>query len=579
MAMNPPRPRPPVELGGLFAAAFFGVLVVIFGIAISGSTGGEEQEPYYLGYQGDWYDPSKSNANGSQLVFDTGEDVVFAVTTSEKPLAEQVVTSAPDAVEVRIVDASGERSYLGYLTPAQAGEVSELGLGAGTTKFIGNYYTNTDGVAFEDVNALWDEFVSDLYVDDEPTFMYPEASTSGSGFPAWLYIGFAIIGLSIGVITSVLLRRFLRRRKAHAELSKFLRSQTLEVQRTEPILNRSTIEARLQSVASIIWGGSTENGRRRIKANFYWYDSPEDVAIAVRNRTPEHLLNHNIPVVTHRHLSAENFNTWNAALVTWGISHGLIPPSRVFRDDAFTINSISHARDLVMRHAVSDLSDTQMVDGENDALVNALARYLSKNMDAGSRDFRNAVSVLTEVASKVEFLGMTRSHDFVIVENPVERHFDDQGRLHHDDGPAVIYGGDTASKVYAVHGVVVSEDIFNGTASIEDVLGEPNSEVRRVAIERLGWEHFIDEGGFTIIDQADDPGNPGQRLRLYDMPMDMPDNGVNRVLVCVNGTVEKDGSRRTFGQLVPADISDAVGAAAWTYGLDKGEYVTAQRRS
>ena len=57
-----------------------------------------------------------------------------------------------------------------------------------------------------------------------------------------------------------------------------------------------------------------------------------------------------------------------------------------------------------------------------------------------------------------------------------------------------------------------------------------------------------------------------------------------RVLVCVNGTVERDGARRTFGLTVPADLPpedgypQAVTAAAWRYALTAAQYTQAQVR-
>lgn len=52
-----------------------------------------------------------------------------------------------------------------------------------------------------------------------------------------------------------------------------------------------------------------------------------------------------------------------------------------------------------------------------------------------------------------------------------------------------------------------------------------------------------------------------------------------RVLLCTNGTVERDGTRRRFGLTVPADCADPIEAAAWTYGLTPTQYGQAQRRS
>lgn len=72
--------------------------------------------------------------------------------------------------------------------------------------------------------------------------------------------------------------------------------------------------------------------------------------------------------------------------------------------------------------------------------------------------------------------------------------------------------------------------------------------------------------------------NPGQRLRLFDLPEAVFDTPV-RVLLCVNGSPERDGTRRRFGLTVPADCTRAMGAAAWTYGLDAAVYAETERRT
>ena len=60
-------------------------------------------------------------------------------------------------------------------------------------------------------------------------------------------------------------------------------------------------------------------------------------------------------------------------------------------------------------------------------------------------------------------------------------------------------------------------------------------------------------------------------MRLYDIPRRIYDAEV-KVLVCVNATVERDGSRHTFGITVPAEIEDPIAAAAWTFGVSPDTY-------
>ena len=102
---------------------------------------------------------------------------------------------------------------------------------------------------------------------------------------------------------------------------------------------------------------------------------------------------------------------------------------------------------------------------------------------------------------------------------------------------------------------------------------EANVEVRRCAIERIGWASYIDQAGLRLVASAPDPGNPGSELRLYDMRKE------TRVLLAVNGSVERDGRRRRYGLTVPGFLNDPVDAAGWTYGLSAEQYSLLVRRT
>ena len=102
--------------------------------------------------------------------------------------------------------------------------------------------------------------------------------------------------------------------------------------------------------------------------------------------------------------------------------------------------------------------------------------------------------------------------------------------------------------------------------------------MRRCAIEVLGWDVYIAQAGLALVATAPDPGNPGCTLRLYEMPPG-PNGRLSRLLLVVNGSVERDGNRRRYGLGVPADIDDPVAAAGWTYGLTGEQYARLVRRT
>jgi hypothetical protein len=148
-------------------------------------------------------------------------------------------------------------------------------------------------------------------------------------------------------------------------------------------------------------------------------------------------------------------------------------------------------------------------------------------------------------------------------------------RLHRPDGPAISYPDGFG--LYALHGTPVPAWVLTGP-SAELISREPNVEVRRSAIERLGWEAYIERAGLTLVARRADPGNPGSDLCLYDLPG--PAWGTSaRVLVVVNGTPEPDGQRRRYGLSVPAGIDNPIAAAGWSYGLTADQYARLARRT
>ena len=150
----------------------------------------------------------------------------------------------------------------------------------------------------------------------------------------------------------------------------------------------------------------------------------------------------------------------------------------------------------------------------------------------------------------------------ILTDRPDTLHRDTQGRLHCTTGPALRYRDGWA--IHAIHGVRVPADLIETGWDVARILEEDNAEVRRAAIELTGWEHFISDSGLTLVASAPDPGNPPHELELYDLPDRLRDvyDDQARILLCTNGSVEPDGTRRRYGLPVPAHHDDPVAAAA-----------------
>jgi hypothetical protein len=152
---------------------------------------------------------------------------------------------------------------------------------------------------------------------------------------------------------------------------------------------------------------------------------------------------------------------------------------------------------------------------------------------------------------------------------------DDERRLHAADGPAVEYPDGWS--MHAWHGIRVPSWVIE-SPTVDRIAVEPNVEVRRCAIERIGWDAFIDQAALRLVGCSDDPGNPGSELRLYDLPYALWGTPT-RLLLVVNGSVERDGTRRRYGLHVPPGFDDPLDAAGWTYGLTGAQYALLQRRT
>nr|WP_231911500.1 hypothetical protein [Rhodococcus sp. EPR-147] len=147
-------------------------------------------------------------------------------------------------------------------------------------------------------------------------------------------------------------------------------------------------------------------------------------------------------------------------------------------------------------------------------------------------------------------------------------------RLHHSTSPAVEFGD--GSGVHVLNGTVIPAWVIHDP-TVERITVERNVEIRRSAIERIGWDSYLDQAGLRLVDTDDDPGNPGCTLQLFATPAGWGDEG--RILLAVNGSRERDGERRRYGLRVPGAFSSAVDAAGWTYGLAGADYGRLLRRT
>ena len=144
-----------------------------------------------------------------------------------------------------------------------------------------------------------------------------------------------------------------------------------------------------------------------------------------------------------------------------------------------------------------------------------------------------------------------------IHDKPLFIKFDDQNRLHCENGPAIEYGDGTV--VYAWHGVGVPDSWIadkENALTADIALTWANVEQRRAACEILGWAKILDKLNATVVDEDEDP-MIGTLLEV-----DIPEIGREKFLKVQCGT------GRIFAIPVPPNVKTALEANAWTYGMD-----------
>ena len=110
------------------------------------------------------------------------------------------------------------------------------------------------------------------------------------------------------------------------------------------------------------------------------------------------------------------------------------------------------------------------------------------------------------------------------------------------------------------HGVSVSKQIvFEPEAlTIDEILNETNAEVRRIMMERFGYDKLFEQAEAEVIDHDEDKGGERKLLRI-----ELEDD---EDLVCVY--VQCPSTQHKFILRVPPTVSSCHQAVAWTAGYD-----------
>lgn len=155
----------------------------------------------------------------------------------------------------------------------------------------------------------------------------------------------------------------------------------------------------------------------------------------------------------------------------------------------------------------------------------------------------------------------------IVAELPEYIYQDPDNRPHREDGPFCRWRSGRA--LYYWHGTEVPAEWIESPDTIppETALTWENIEQRRCAAEIMGWAKVLDQLDCKVIDEDSDP------LIGRLVEVELPDAGPARFLDVQCGT------GRRFAISVPEEMTTAIQAQAWTYGVDEGEILSSEART
>jgi len=130
-------------------------------------------------------------------------------------------------------------------------------------------------------------------------------------------------------------------------------------------------------------------------------------------------------------------------------------------------------------------------------------------------------------------------------------------RLHCEDGPACA---NDVENLYFLHGILVPAYVVVKPEfiTLDEIKAETNEEMRRILIERFGWERYLREAGAKQRHRRFNDRD-GQWETLYQL-----DDGTQRIVLADPSTA------RRYALGVPREIAKCEEAQDWiTHGLDR----------
>jgi hypothetical protein len=149
-------------------------------------------------------------------------------------------------------------------------------------------------------------------------------------------------------------------------------------------------------------------------------------------------------------------------------------------------------------------------------------------------------------------------------------------QLHSANGPAIAWNG---WSLYYYHGVRVPEKLIEAPEALtpREVLAQPNVEVRRAMVERLGTDWLLSAceaagAGMSVLEDEDRDAH-GRRRRL--LRLSLAGEEPLMLVEVANATAEPGVSFKNYLLRVPPTMRTCHEAVAWTFSMSEDEYAPA----
>lgn len=225
------------------------------------------------------------------------------------------------------------------------------------------------------------------------------------------------------------------------------------------------------------------------------------------------------------------------------------------------LNSVRNSVERSVWHLVGD-----QLSGFSVSLLNLIGGQILSSYVAWYTFFQDVCGVKLNDAALARTLTVQSCHLWfpfkeiaIVSDRPRQIHLNDAGQSHCEDDMAIKWPDGWG--VWAINGVIVDKQVVKAPESqtIQQIDDEENEEVRRVRIERFGWQRYLTETNAKVIDSR---VNDLEQTKEYLMRRDSM-----VVLLC-----HCPSTARVYAMEVPTDVKTCDAAQSWLWNAKQSRY-------